>query len=170
MTIAFPSNVQLTISDLSALFFSNGEQIIPRNTYNMDGIELGVRKYVVSLTKKALSVEFDSSSSMQIGSLITLSDAKASLKRSDGGKWSFVIKGGYRVGNSSSFSVDTSLKADGNLYRISSQSSSVRYGILMNMIDTRNQIKMHTEQMNMKEFVIDNFQITGTLGSRNTVR
>ena len=121
-----------------------------------------------NIEKKSVTVSFLSESPMKIGSLMTLGNVEANLKRDEFAKWSFVCTGDYQLGDTS---VSVSLTSESDGFLISSKPSSIRSLLLVDVLDKSEEIlKSELQMYHMDDFVIEDFRISGSLKSNNIIR
>lgn len=162
ITVEFSEDARLNVMALSKLFHVKGQEIFPPNDY-INAVVLNMKKYVVDLKRKTLSLSCTAPSLISVGNVLTLLDVEASLSKNELGKWSFSINGSYMLGNTL---VDVNIQAtatDG--YKVSSVPTSVRYSLLLSMVNKQPDLQRELDQLHLGDFVVDNMQILGNLGN-----
>eukprot|EP00111_Clytia_hemisphaerica_P008017 TCONS_00023302-protein len=170
MHIEFPDDLRIGLSGIPQLFGERNEDMnFPRNILNMDDTDFKITGYDIDdIDKKALTIYFEAPSAMKIGSLMSLDNAKAKLRRNEISKWDFNATGDYKLGNTT---VGILLKSQDSGFLIDSDKSSIQSGLLVDLLDKRsNVLKKEMSKHHMDDFVIDDFRVTGTLTNKNTIR
>ena len=170
MHIEFPDDLRIGLSGIPQLFGERNEDMnFPKNILNMDDTDFKITGYDIDdIDKKSLSIYFEAPSAMKIGSLMSLDNAKAKLQRNKIAKWDFNATGDYKLGNTT---VAVLLKSQDSGFLIDSEPSSIQSGLLVDHLDKKSNIlKREMSKHHMDDFVIDNFRVTGSLTSKNTIR
>lgn len=170
MHIEFPDDLRIGLSGIPQLFGQRGENMnFPQNVLNMDDTDFQIKGYDIDdIDKKALSVYFEAPSTMNIGTLMSLNNAKATLRRDELSKWNFNATGDYKLGNTT---VGITLKSKDNGFLISSDKSNIQSATLTTLLDKRsNVLKNEMNKFHMDDFVIDDFHVSGALTNKNTIR
>lgn len=169
MHIEFPDDFQVPLSRVAELFAQRGQDLnIPKQT-NIDDTQLLIKTYEIdNIDKKSLTIHFTSNTPMKIGSLMILNNVEANLKRDELSKWTFVASGDYKLGATS---VSVSLTGQNTGFLITSNPSSIRSGLLVDLLDQKRAvIKPEMTKYHMDDFVIENFKVAGSLTNKNIIR
>ena len=168
--IDFPEELEIGLSNVPTLFAQRGQDInFPKEKFNIEDTRLKIKYYKIhNIDKKTLSVQFEAPAPMKIGSLMVLDDVEATLRRDEMSKWSFVANGDYQLGNTS-VGITMTSKNDG--FFISSTPSSIRSGMLVNLLDAKKTLLTPELQLyHMDDFVIEKFKVAGSLTDRTIIR
>lgn len=170
MHIEFPDDLRIGLSGIPQLFGERNEDMnFPKSILNMDDTDFKITGYDIdNIDKKSLSISFEAPSAMKIGSLMSLDNAKAKLRRNEISKWDFNATGDYKLGNTT---VGIILRSQDSGFMIDSDKSSIQSSLLVNLLDKKsNVLKNEMSKHHMDDFVIDDFRVTGTLNNKNTIR
>ena len=170
MHIEFPEELRIGLLGIAELFAQHGQQMnFPRETFNMDQTQFQIKAYKIdNIDKKSLSVYFTAPSSMKIGSLMMLENVEATLQRDELSKWTFILKGDYKLGNTS---VPIQLQSQSTGFTISSKPSSIRSGLLVDLLDKRkDMLTPEMRKYHLDDFVIEDFEVAGSLTHKNIIR